>query len=79
MVFVMSSFVFVDDVFVSYVVDYWYSGGEGGLGFFQVFGVDGFYDVFDVGVYYGVQVGVVVVMFFSLFGVFFGGRCVGYC
>ena len=56
---VTSSLVLVDDAFVSHAVDHRYSGGEGGLGFFQVLGVDGFHDVLDVGAHHGAQAGVV--------------------
>ncbi len=75
---VTSSLVLVDDAFVSHAVDHRYSGGEGGLGFFQVLGVDGFHDVLDVGAHHGAQAGVVAATLLSLFGAFFGGRCVGH-
>ncbi|MNN84705.1 hypothetical protein D3C81_2018990 [compost metagenome] len=68
----------MDDAFVGHAVDHRYSGGESGLSLGQVFGVDSLDHVLDVGTNHGAQAGVMATTLLSLFGAFFGRRCVGH-
>src|SRR5690606_28709458 len=75
---VTSGFVLVDDAFVGHTVDHGHGCSVSSTSFFQIFCVDGFDHILDVGTNHGAQAGVVAATLLSLNCAFFGGRAVGH-
>src|SRR5690606_36501400 len=75
---VTSGFVLVDDAFVSHTVNDRNSCGEGGLGKLEILGSNSLDHVLDVGTNHRAQAGVMATALLSLFGAFFGRRCIGH-
>src|SRR5690554_6227565 len=71
---VTSGLVLGDDALVGHAVDDRNGSSVGGLGFFQILGVDRFYNVLDVGTNHGAQACIVIAALLGLLGAFLGLR-----